>query len=456
MKSLHTLVTRLAGLAVLSAALVFGQGLTTPAGAAEQVIQGGFEDAVGGNSPSWVEADSAFGSPLCDSGCGGVGPRSGTWWSWFGGTAAASTGSLTQSVTIPVGTASLSFYLWVSSAPAPNTATLNVKMDATVVQTFTNTVTDAGYVLRTFDIGAFADGGSHTLSFNYANPVVATGSPNFHLDDISITTGPPVMTGMPTVSSTTPAGPSSSTTPKVKGTAEAGSTVTLYSNATCTSAALGSGPAADFAGAGITATVPAQASTPIYAKATKAGQGDSACSTTFVTYVNDSTIPETTITSPTAGKVVKTLKVPVTFTSSEAGSTFTCKLDAGAFAACTSPASLTVTPGSHTVQVVAKDAAGNADATPASVTFTAYDCASLIAAQTAAQASVTAADTAVAKATKSLKKAKKSHNAAKIKKAKKKVKKAKAAQKAAQTALTTAQGAAAPCGGTVSKTDVRH
>ncbi len=161
--------------------------------------------------------------------------------------------------------------------------------------------------------------------------------------------------------------------------------------------------------------------------------------------VPDTTPPNTSITSAPAGGVAKSLTVPIGFASSEAGSTFQCALDAAAFAACTSPASVTVSSGAHTFRVRAIDAAANTDPTPASVAFTAYDCSSLNAAVTAAQAKATAAASKVAKAKKALKKAKQSHNASKIKKAKKKLKAAKAAQKSAAAALAAAKAAAVPC-----------
>lgn len=62
--------------------------------------------------------------------------------------------------------------------------------------------------------------------------------------------------------------------------------------------------------------------------------------------------------------------VALDFSSSEPGSTFRCKLDKRAYSACRSPRRLkNLSPGRHTFRVVATDAAGNADPTPAKVSF---------------------------------------------------------------------------------------
>jgi hypothetical protein len=345
-------VARFSALALASAGLVIGQMAITPANADEILVDPGFESSVGGDSPGWEEADSLFGSPLCDSTCSAFGinsAHSGNWWAWFGGAEDADhSGSLSQELTIPAEAHTLTYWYQDAGGTLPLDATLKVSMDGDVLKTYTETEAGmAAYAQETVDITAYADGATHTLSFDYLNGP-EDGLAAFFLDDVSI-----------------------------------------------------QGP--------------------------------------------DHTAPDTTVTGPPGG-IAKSLTVPVTFTSTEAGSTFSCSLDGAASAACTSPRTVTVTPGSHTFKVAATDAASNTDATPASVTFTAYDCTALKAAVSAAQAKVAAADKKVHQAKKALKKAKKSHNASKIKKAKKKVKKAKSALKAANAALASAQSGAAPCG----------
>src|SRR5205814_8052954 len=83
----------------------------------------------------------------------------------------------------------------------------------------------------------------------------------------------------------------------------------------------------------------------------------------------DTVPPETTITSPAPNPT--STGATFSFTASEAGSSFSCSLDASAFAACGSPKSYSgLADGSHTFAVKATDAAGNADPTPASRTWT--------------------------------------------------------------------------------------
>jgi hypothetical protein len=68
---------------------------------------------------------------------------------------------------------------------------------------------------------------------------------------------------------------------------------------------------------------------------------------------------------------VKKNSATFAFTSTEAGSTFACRLDTGPWASCTSPRTYSgLRAGQHTFAVYATDVAGNADATPATRTVT--------------------------------------------------------------------------------------
>jgi glucose/arabinose dehydrogenase len=80
--------------------------------------------------------------------------------------------------------------------------------------------------------------------------------------------------------------------------------------------------------------------------------------------------PDTQITGgPLA--VTNLTNADFTFVSTTANSTFACKLDGGAFAACASPKSYGgLAAGSHTFQVRATDQANNTDPTPATFTWT--------------------------------------------------------------------------------------
>ncbi len=84
----------------------------------------------------------------------------------------------------------------------------------------------------------------------------------------------------------------------------------------------------------------------------------------------ESVPPDTTITSgPPAATNDPT--PTFSFSSSEAGSTFECKLDSGPYGACSSPRTTAhLADGSHTFYVRAMDAVGNFDPTPATRTFT--------------------------------------------------------------------------------------
>ncbi len=162
----------------------------TPVRSGEIVADGSFE--AGTPNPAWDEASSNFQTPLCTSAvCApdtpDFQPRTGAWWTWFGGANSLEIGSIEQDVTVPSGTATLVFWLRIPTANAPGT--LDVLMDGENV--FAVTEADAAsypvYTEVMVDISDFADGDSHTLRFESTQDGTA-GVTNFFLDDVSITT----------------------------------------------------------------------------------------------------------------------------------------------------------------------------------------------------------------------------------------------------------------------------
>jgi len=100
----------------------------------------------------------------------------------------------------------------------------------------------------------------------------------------------------------------------------------------------------------------------------QAGNTDSTQAT--YNWVIDTTPPNTTITSNPANPTNQTTAT-FAFSSTEAGSSFQCQLDAGGWAACTSPQSYTgLANNSHSFSVRAIDPAGNVDISPASYSWT--------------------------------------------------------------------------------------
>src|SRR5439155_17095340 len=88
------------------------------------------------------------------------------------------------------------------------------------------------------------------------------------------------------------------------------------------------------------------------------------------TWTVDLTAPNTTIDSSPSSPSNNTTPT-FTFSSSESGSTYECRIDSGSWSTCSSPDTLSpaLSEGSHTFQVRATDQSGNTDPTPASYTW---------------------------------------------------------------------------------------
>ena len=145
---------------------------------------------------------------------------------------------------------------------------------------------------QTYDLTSQVDG-TYTFSVRQRSPGGDTSV--FRYDNYTLDKTSPAM---PAVTSTTPASPANNNSPRVKGSAEASSTVRLYTNSTCTSVVAGSGTATGFAGAGILVSVADNTTTTFWATATDAAGNPSACSSTSATYTEDSAAPgQPTVTS---------------------------------------------------------------------------------------------------------------------------------------------------------------
>jgi hypothetical protein len=84
----------------------------------------------------------------------------------------------------------------------------------------------------------------------------------------------------------------------------------------------------------------------------------------------DTTPPDTSIQSGPSGTTTATSGT-FSFSATESGSTFACKLDSASWAACSSPQSLSgLAVGTHAFSVRATDGAGNTDSTPATRNWT--------------------------------------------------------------------------------------
>jgi Ca2+-binding RTX toxin-like protein len=170
-----------------------------------------------------------------------------------------------------------------------------------------------------------------------------------------------------------PASPANQNAPRITGTAPADTTVKLYTDAACTSAVAGEGSAATFASPGIAVNVADNATTTFYARSFDVAGNASPCSASAVTYVEDSTEPQTTIDAGPSGTGASPTPT-FTFSSTDPGVTFECRIDSGEFTPCASPyTTATLSAGAHAFEVRSKDRAGNVDATSATRTFTVGD-----------------------------------------------------------------------------------
>jgi hypothetical protein len=155
------------------------------------VQDGGFE--AGAGPTAWKQSSLFYTYLLCYYDiCGGVGPRTGTYWVVFGDTGTAAEQAYIEELgEIPAGSRYLTFYLWWSSSvvtPNDPSAMFKVSIDGNTVFSLTPATAgaySAAYTRVVVDISAYADGTDHMLRFEETN-AASGGSTTINLDDVSI------------------------------------------------------------------------------------------------------------------------------------------------------------------------------------------------------------------------------------------------------------------------------
>lgn len=184
----------------------------------------------------------------------------------------------------------------------------------------------------------------------------------------------------PSLTDTDPDSPANENAPEVKGSAEAGSVVRLYSGGACTGPPVATGSAAELASPGITLSVPDDSTTTFRATATDVAGNTSACSL-GLSYTEDSTVPPAPAMTDTDPDSPANDNTPEVKGSAEAASTVRVYTDGS----CTGPPAAIGTalsfasPGltvsvpdnsTTTFRATATDAAGNASACSAGLSYT--------------------------------------------------------------------------------------
>lgn len=156
------------------------------------VRDGGFE--AGFDTADWIQGSTNFGSPLCTLAfCGNVvGPRSGQFWAYLGGTFAdAESGWVEQSGVIGPDQQTLIFHVQagtvVGSTP-DGSALFDVTIDGDSIFSIDqgNAAAYAGaYTRVSIDVSAYADGDVHTLRFAIDRAADST-LPDIHVDDVGM------------------------------------------------------------------------------------------------------------------------------------------------------------------------------------------------------------------------------------------------------------------------------
>ena len=164
------------------------------------IVNGGFElDAGDGSAAGWTDTDSVYGYSRCSlNACGtgdtSFGPGSGDFWVLFGGSAAAQTGVLQQTLTLGATDQLLKFSFWAGRTTTQVATSLQLSLDGVSLWSVNEQTAGAyaaGYRLVSVALSGFNDGQPHVLRWDFShdagNDVVA----NWSLDNVALTVPEP-------------------------------------------------------------------------------------------------------------------------------------------------------------------------------------------------------------------------------------------------------------------------
>ncbi len=123
---------------------------------------------------------------VCGGGLGSASPSAGSAWSWFGGSSFAQTAVLSQNTLIESTAVTLAFDLWAGKS-ATTATTLTLAIDGITVWAVTEanaSIYAAGYSTVGIAIGAYADGGTHAIRWDYSDS--AGSVVNWSLDNVRL------------------------------------------------------------------------------------------------------------------------------------------------------------------------------------------------------------------------------------------------------------------------------
>jgi MYXO-CTERM domain-containing protein len=263
----------------------------------------------------------------------------------------------TVAVTAPAEGARINNPLPTYSGTVEAGATVVITVDGTVLGNATVTGTT-----WTFTPTVPLAEGPHTVTAT-ATDAAGNVSPQSNTNTFTVDAtipAAPVITG-PTTNTVT-----NDNTPTVTGTAPPNSTVTVLVDGnpvgTATSDASGNWT--------FTPTTPLADGPHDFTATTTNTAGNTSPPSNTVRIIVDTGVPDTTIVSGPTGNTEST-SATFTFSSSETGVTYECNLDGAGFQPCTNPVTFDgLAEGEHTLQVRARDGAGNVDPTPATATWT--------------------------------------------------------------------------------------